>query len=267
MATDFLTSDGLRLALHESGTGKPFVFQHGLCGDAAQPLQVFPDNADYHCLTLECRGHGQSEAGPSGNLSIATFANDIAAMIEDQKLDRPVVGGISMGAAIALRLAVARPHLVGALVLARPAWLTNEAPANMTPNALVGELLKSHAQAEARARFEATPLVAQLAQEAPDNLASLRGFFAREPIGTTAELLTRISADGPGVSKADLGALKIPVLVIGNGKDFVHPLELAQDLARLIPHAEFVEITPKATDPARYRDDFRAALAPFLKGL
>lgn len=267
MAADFLTSDGLRLALHESGAGKPMVFQHGLCGDAAQPLQVFPDDAEYRCLTLESRGHGQSEAGQLDGISIATFANDIAGMIEAQRLDRPVVGGISMGAAIALRLAVTRPDLVGALVLARPAWLTDKAPANMIPNALVGELLNSHAPSDARARFDATPLVSQLALQAPDNLASLRGFLGREPIATTAALLTRISADGPGVSKADLSALNIPVLVIGHGKDYVHPLELARELTRLIPHAQLVEITPKANDPLRYRDDFRAALASFLKGL
>ncbi len=267
MAADFLTGDGLGLALHEGGNGRPMVFQHGLCGDAAQPFQVFPDDAGYRCLTLECRGHGQSEAGPFEKFSIATFANDIAAMIEAQQLDRPIVGGISMGAAIALRLAITRPDLVGGLVLARPAWLTEEAPANMAPNALVGELLKSHAPTEARTSFEATPLVAQLALEAPDNLASLRGFFAREPLSTTAELLTRISADGPGVNKADLSDIKIPVLVIGHDKDYVHPLELAKELARLIPNAVFVEITPKAIDPIRYRDDFRAALASFLKGL
>ncbi len=267
MATDFLTSDGLRLALHESGASKPFVFQHGLCGDAGQPLQVFPDSFGYRCLTLECRGHGQSEAGPIQSHSIATFANDVAAMIELQKLDKPLFGGISMGAAIALRLAVTRPDLVGALVLARPAWLVDEAPANMAPNTLVGELLKTHAPAQARARFEAAPLVAQLALEAPDNLASLRGLFSREPIAITAELLTRISADGPGVSKSDLSALKIPVLVIGHANDYVHPLSLAKELASLIPEAQFVEITPKAIDPARYRDDFRAALSQFLKGL
>ena len=267
MATNFLTADGLCLALHETGTGKPMVFQHGLCGDATQPFQVFPDNAGYRCLTLECRGHGQSEAGSFEAFSIATFTSDIAAMIEVQKLDRPVVGGISMGACIALRLAVTRPDLVGALVLARPAWLLDAAPANMTPNALVGALLRNHAPSEARTRFEATPLVAQLALDAPDNLASLRSFFSREPLTTSAELLTRISADGPGVSQLDLRALKIPVLVIGHGKDYVHPLSLAKELASLIPGAQFVEITPKAIDPIRYRDDFRAALASFLKGL
>ena len=267
MTAAHTTSDGLRIALHKSGTGKPMVFQHGLCGDAAQPLQVFPDDAGYSCLTLECRGHGQSEAGPLQDFSIATFTNDLAAMIEAQGLVRPVVGGISMGAAIALRLAVTRPDLVGALVLARPAWLTDAAPENMRPNALVGELLSENASATARALFEATPLAAQLALEAPDNLASLRGFFAREPVAVTAALLTRISADGPGVSVEDLRALKMPVLVIGHGQDYVHPLAMAQKLASLIPAAQFAEITPKARDPLRYRADFRAALSIFLKGI
>ena len=46
-----------------------------------------------------------------------------------------------MGAAIALRLAVKQPELVRALVLARPAWVTEPAPPNMQAYAEVGELL------------------------------------------------------------------------------------------------------------------------------
>jgi pimeloyl-ACP methyl ester carboxylesterase len=88
------------------------VFQHGLCGDAAQPVQVFPDDIGWRCLTLECRGHGRSDTGPVGNLSIATFADDVADLIETRTLNKPVLGGISMGSAISLRLAVTRPHLM-----------------------------------------------------------------------------------------------------------------------------------------------------------
>ena len=43
------------------------------------------------------------------------------------------VGGISMGAAIALRIAALRPDLVSALVLARPAWLDANGPENIQP--------------------------------------------------------------------------------------------------------------------------------------
>jgi pimeloyl-ACP methyl ester carboxylesterase len=113
-----------RLNLVEAGEGPDFVFQHGLCGDSGQTAEVFPDDAPFRRVTLECRGHGRSEAGEPAHLSIATFADDVAAMIEMQRGAPVILGGISMGAAIALRLAVKRPQLVRALVLARPAWLT-----------------------------------------------------------------------------------------------------------------------------------------------
>ena len=267
MNAGFTTSDRVRLALSVSGDGRPMVFQHGLCGDAGQTEPVFPHGMGFQRLTLECRGHGASEPGPFDRLSIATFTNDLAGMIAARGLGQPVVGGISMGAAIALRLAVTRPDLVGALVLARPAWAVAAGPANMAPNALVGQLLADHAPNAARVLFEASPIAAQLVHEAPDNLASLRGFFGRKPVAVTSALLTRISADGPGVTAADLVALRLPVLVIGTGRDHVHPLDLAQDLAQVIRGARFVEITPKSTDPVAYRADFAAALAQFLQGL
>lgn len=267
MTQAFVTSDGVKLSLTELGQGRIMVFQHGLCGDAAQPAQVFPHDIGYRCLTLECRGHGASEAGPTDRFSIAAFTEDLASMIASHFDTAPVVGGISMGAAIALRLAVTRPELVGALVLARPAWVTDSAPGNMSPNALVGELLMDHAPETARALFEESEQAAELAVSAPDNLASLRGFFSRQPISTTAELLSRISADGPGVTEADVKAVKVPTLVIGHGMDFVHPLASAKQLAGMIPNAVFVEITPKATDPSAYGNGFRTALASFLKGV
>jgi pimeloyl-ACP methyl ester carboxylesterase len=263
----FTTGDDVTLSLQEIGSGRPLVFQHGLCGDANQPAQVFPHDAGHRCLTVECRGHGASESGPPDRLSIATFADDIAGMITKRGLGPSVIGGISMGAASALRLAATRPDLVTALVLARPAWITDPAPANMAPNALVGELLRYHPAEKARALFEGTSTAAQLAKVAPDNLASLRGFFSRQPIAVTAELLCRISADGPGVSADDLARITVPTLIISTAQDFVHPLDHARTLARLIPNARLVEITPKGADAAAYQADFRLALATFLKGL
>ena len=136
------------------------VFQHGLCGDCGQTAQVFPTSAGFRRVTLECRGHGASDCGPLERLSIAQFTDDLAAVIEAEALVPCVVGGISMGAAVALRLAVTRPDLVRALVLARPAWLVGDAPQNMAPNALVGDLLRRFAPAEAAQRFEASAIAA-----------------------------------------------------------------------------------------------------------
>lgn len=258
---------GLRLSVNECGHGKPLVFQHGLCGDAAQPAQVFPEDIGWRCLTLECRGHGRSEAGPADGFSIATFSDDLADFIESREIDRPTVGGISMGAAIAMRLAVTRPDLVGAIVLARPAWLSDANPPNMAPNALVGELLRDLPVNEALDRFEESATAKDLRTSGPGNLASLRGFFARNPVETTAELLCRISADGPGVTEQEIRALSVPTLVIGNDNDRVHPLAFTETLADWIPNARLAHITPKATDADQYCNEFRAALATFLKEL
>lgn len=257
--------DGLDLATARTGEGRTMLFQHGLCGAAAQPAELFPEGRGWSCLTLECRGHGRSEPGPVDRFSIATFADDVAALIEAERAGPLVIGGVSMGAAIALRLAATRPDLVAGLALVRPAWFVEAAPANMAPNALVGGLLRDHPPAEAQALFEASDTAAMLAREAPDNLASLRGFFHRGPAAVTSELLMRISADGPGIGRAALARLAVPVLVLGHEQDAIHPLVHAEALAAAIPSARLVRITPKAVDRHAYVAEARAALSVFLE--
>jgi len=261
----FITSDGVKLALHEHGDGEaPFFFQHGLCGAVAQPAEVTPELNHLRLLTLECRGHGRSEAGDFTKFSIKQFADDVAEVISE--LGRPVIlGGISMGAAISLRLAIKRPELIRALVLARPAWVTDYAPDNMKPNAFVGELLSKMNSKEAEQHFLNSAIAQRLEAEAPDNLHSLKGFFHRAPQHVTAALLSCISVDGPGVDRTQVEKITFPTLMIGHEDDFIHPLSYAKDLAKLIPHSEFVLITSKVRDKMRYVSDFQNALSQFLK--
>jgi pimeloyl-ACP methyl ester carboxylesterase len=265
MAHSIFESQGIKLAVHESGEGLPFVFQHGLCGEANQTAQVFPKAVGFRRITVECRGHGQSEAGPPDKFSIETFAGDVAQYIEESGLERSVIGGISMGAAIALQLAVRRPDMFKALVIARPAWLVEAAPENLYPNGIAGQLMELLPASKAAGMFDASDPAYILRREGPDNLRSIEGFFLREPRAVTSQLLQRISDDGPGVSEADVRGIAIPTLVIGNALDYVHPLAYAKTLAEWIPGARFVEVAAKASDPAKYHADFRAALADFLR--
>ena len=131
----------------------------------------------------------------------------------------------------------------------------------------VGDLLARFPPDEARARFDRSDTSALLEREAPDNLASLRGFFERSPQWVTAALLSRIAADGPGVTEDQVAALTLPTLVIGHGRDLLHPFDHAERLAGLIPGARLVEITPKATSWDQYALEFREALRSFLTGL
>jgi pimeloyl-ACP methyl ester carboxylesterase len=258
--------DGVALNVADSGAGDLLVvLQHGLCGDAMQTAEVFPDDPRFRRVTVECRGHGASEAGDPARFSIATFTSDLAALIESCGLAPLVVGGISMGAAIALRLAVQRPELVCGLVLARPAWVVSAAPSNMKPNVEIGQLLNTYGSDEARRLFLAGETARLLAEDAPDNLASLTALFSRTPHALTAALLQAIASDGPGVSEVEARRIAAPSLIIGTKQDVIHPFVHAETLASLIPHSRLIEITPKSKDRPQYVQDFRAALADFLR--
>jgi pimeloyl-ACP methyl ester carboxylesterase len=240
------------------------MVQHGLCGDALQTAEVFPDDPRFRRVTMECRGHGASEAGDPAEFAIATFASDLAALIDSCGLAPLFVGGVSMGAAIALRLAVRRPELVRGLVIARPAWVVSAAPDSMRPNAEVGRLLGAYPADEARRLFLASETARRLAEDAPDNLVSLTRFFSRAPLAVTYALLQAIASDGPGVSEAEARRIAVPTLIIGTKQDVIHPFVHAETLASLIPESRLLEVTPKSKDRAQYVRDFRSALAGFL---
>ena len=62
-------------------------------------------------ISIDLLGHGDSD-GPHDMraYSMSTFADQIAALIEYLELDRPVVGGTSLGANVSLELASRRPN-------------------------------------------------------------------------------------------------------------------------------------------------------------
>lgn len=261
--TGWLSRDGLRVAVHGGGTeGPALVFQHGLCGDARQVAEAMAGLAPQRWACVECPGHGASDTAPDPG--IARFSNDVAALIET--LPGPVVlGGISMGAAIACSLAVTRPDLVRGLVLVRPAWVTDAGPENMAPNAEVGALLSGLPADEARRVFAGSATARRLEREAPDNLASLMGFFDRMPQADTARLLTAVSADGPGITEGDLAELRVPALVCATTEDAIHPAAHAETLARLIPQARLIHLPPKGRDKAAHLATLATAMRDFLK--
>ena len=112
--------------------------------------------------------------------------------------------------------------------------------------------------------FEQSEVARRLARDAPNNLVSLRGFFANHDPATRAALLGSIVRDGPGVTESEARGIAVPTLVIGTAEDTIHPLYFAETLAGIIPGAVFVRITSKSVDQARHTEEFRAALSEFL---
>jgi pimeloyl-ACP methyl ester carboxylesterase len=267
---NFRAEDGCLLAYEDVGEGMPVLWQHGLGADRNQPAEVFPalpgTIAGVRRLTLECRGHGNSELGDTSRLSIATFAEDAIALLDHLGIRHAIVGGISLGAALSMRLAARHANRVAGLILARPAWVVGPS-ATMAPYLEIAALLEEFGADEGALRFEASACLAAVAAVSPDNAVSLKSFFSRPNPASTIALLSTIPRDSPGVDAETIAGIQVPTLIIGTHHDFVHPLAYAERLQQILPHATLRVITAKSVNKDHYKLDFREALSQFLTGM
>lgn len=125
MQTASLNLNGLNLHYYRTGGEKPpLLCLHGIMDSGrcwAGLVEVLA--ADYDCIMPDLRGHGRSDAPPSG-YSPADHAGDVAALMDALSIPQAIVMGHSMGGMIATRLALLHPSRVRALVLEDPAWPT-----------------------------------------------------------------------------------------------------------------------------------------------
>jgi pimeloyl-ACP methyl ester carboxylesterase len=114
-----LMRDGISLAYQESGSGEPpFLFVHGwACDHTYFAPQVDRFSRDHRTVAVDLRGHGASDK-PHQEYTIDGFADDLAWLCEELKLEKPVVIGHSMGGLASLVLAARHPSLPAAIVMA-----------------------------------------------------------------------------------------------------------------------------------------------------
>jgi len=123
----FAETKGCRLRYFVGGPaeGAPLVLVHGLGGCAANWVDVAPLLAETRRVLIpELPGHGLSTPLPAVP-NLAVFADRIALVAEREQLLPAAFVGHSLGAVVALRLALRRPEDVNALVLAAAAGISS----------------------------------------------------------------------------------------------------------------------------------------------
>ena len=93
----------------------------------------------------------------------------------------------------------------------------------------------------------------------PDVAASLAAQFDNPRVEESAWKFERIITGTPCADRREWANLRVPALVLANRLDPVHPFEFGEEMARLIPGAEFRELTPKSARLVKrdYADRFK----------
>jgi len=261
----FFERDGIRFHFRESGEGIPFFFQHGLGADSSQPFNLFKPPPGFRLIAFDCRAHGQTAVGVPQKISLSMFSDDLRALMEFLKIEKAVVGGISMGAAIALNFSLRFPERILGLILQRPAWLAEPNRKNVEIFGFISKLLREDGPQIGLEKLKGSKLYAEILAESPDCANSLTLQFASPRAAETAAPLERIPNDAPNFDRAEWKQIKCPTLVLANRQDPIHPFEFGEILAREIPNAEFRELTPKSVSVENYQRDTQNFISEFLQ--
>ena len=117
----YVKSNGLKIHYYRTGGDKPkVIFNHGAGDDGLCWTHVVKElENDYDVIMIDARGHGKTSSG-KGDYSTAQRVADLAGVIQALGLDRPVVGGHSMGADTSMNFAATHPELTRGVFLEDP---------------------------------------------------------------------------------------------------------------------------------------------------
>jgi pimeloyl-ACP methyl ester carboxylesterase len=240
-----LLANGVRLHYREAGEGpETIVFSHSylLSSEHFAP-QISALARRYRCLAFDHRGHGASEAPPSG-YDMENLYADAVAFIEAAHCAPCHFVGLSTGGFIGLRLGIRRPDLIQSLIL-----MDTSADAEPAHRArqyrMMLPILKYVGYWPLRRRVASMFFSPYFCRDAARH--SEFEYWKNRTSANDRQAMVRF---GRGILErasvaGELGVITIPTLVIVGENDMATPVEEARRMADRIPGAR-LEIVPAA---------------------
>ncbi|MFZ3573591.1 alpha/beta fold hydrolase [Streptomyces sp. BH097] len=218
--------------------------------------------AGYRVLTPDLRGYGESDVTP-GQVLLARFADDAAALLDEVGIGSAVIGGVSMGGQIAMEFHLRHPDRTRALVLsdtsAPPETPEGKVHRNRLAVRLLAEGMSGYAD-EVIDKMLARYNVAAL----PDVAAHVLGMMqVTDPRGAAAALRGR--AERPDY-RDSLAAARVPALVVVGADDAYTPVADSEEMVKLVPDSVLRVVDGAGHLPGVEQPElFNAVLLEFLR--
>ncbi|MDH3300805.1 MAG: alpha/beta hydrolase [Acidimicrobiia bacterium] len=275
------TASGLQVVGNQWRGGDPTVAPVVLAHGGGQTRHAWGSTAralaamGHRVLTIDLRGHGDSDWAPDGDYSVERFVDDAESVLD--WIGRPVVWvGASLGGMTGLILSTRRVDDVAALILVDITPRPRPDGVERILAFMSGDVERGFASLE-----EAADAVAayQPHRPRPDDLSGLAKNLRRGDDGRwrwhwdPAFLDIRRGtdmADIPGFNPAEKAAreLTLPTLLVrGRLSDLVTEAEAREFLA-MVPHAEYLDVVGAGHMVAGDRNDvFTHAVTRFVAKL
>lgn len=125
-------SAGVNIHYAIQGAGEPVILIHGLHSSSrinwelSGTARLLAEH--FQVITMDCRGHGQSGKPEGENDYGINMVEDVVRLIDYLGVQRARVAGYSMGAMIAMKLAVTHPDRISEVILCGMGWNKAGAP-------------------------------------------------------------------------------------------------------------------------------------------
>jgi pimeloyl-ACP methyl ester carboxylesterase len=251
---------GNRIAYESYGEGeRTLVLVHGLLMNRHMYDHLAPELASrgFRVVTVDMLGHGASDQPTDMRAySMGAFADQLAALCDHLELDRPVVGGTSLGANVSLEMATRHPGKARGMFIEMP----------VLENALVAAgLIFLPILVTLRFGQPLISAVATLTNRVPRShylVDILLDWTRRDPSASQA-VLEGLLFGHTAPPRHERERIDVPSLVIGHRADPLHPFSDSDMLVEELPNARLVNaesILEWRLRPGRLDDE----LADFL---
>ena len=234
-----LSVNNLAVFTDGKSSNNAIIFVHGFPFDHFMwDEQVTAFGNSYYCVRYDIRGLGASPAG-DGQLTVEMFVDDLENIIDELKLNRPILCGLSMGGYISLRAVERMENKFSALILCD----TKSAADDNGGKIKRAEAIKQINSGEFDPFIESFVLNCFGEKFVKENNAEYRKVVDRSkknnPLGVKGCLLAMA---GRTDTTEYLSKIKIPTLVISGSKDRLTPPAVMEPMANQISNSEFVQI-------------------------
>jgi pimeloyl-ACP methyl ester carboxylesterase len=227
---NFVNANGINIYYESFGSGKSLIFLHGSMGTGKvwKPYVPILLN-DFNIILPDLRGHGKTE-NPDKAIDLHLIADDIVALIEALKLEKPFLCGWSMGGDVSLDVAIRYPDCVSGLIVGGVTHRISES--------YFASLKAMGLEGPGKVNFE----------QAEQNIPQLINLWKTEHVQSPLhwkELVTQLSFEmiNPTLPAEDnLKQITLPTLIVWGDRDQFLPIEDAIELYRLIPNAQLAVI-------------------------